>query len=433
MEVLQATARVLVEWMVYCLIEGSVLALFVWLLLRLLPRQNAGTRFTLWFSVLLAMVALPLVGGPGRAAIATSQNGTPNHGLISLSSSWAFIIFLAWVSLAAVALARVAAGLWQVSRLRRESREILPAVLGQEVQSILASARPVSLRISDRVQVPTAIGFFKPAILVPGWFLEEISPAELKHVLLHELSHLRRHDDWTNLAQKIIKALLFFHPSVWWVEQRLSLEREMACDDAVLAQAASPQDYANCLRHVAEKSFLRRQLALAQAVVNRMRQLSLRVAQILDANRPNGTHLWRPAVPVVLAAASLCGLSAWNAPAIVSFKDNGQKVAATSSPASFNHTAAMNREVTAPHLVLANATLRSAKPAEIRRPARIARTAVAKSAVTSTAQRVDYVVSEQIFVTFTGTQQKWQMHVWQVRMLLPVNNYPDNITPRKKT
>jgi beta-lactamase regulating signal transducer with metallopeptidase domain len=71
---------------------------------------------------------------------------------------------------------------------------------------------------------------------------------------LHELAHLRRYDDWTNLAQKLVKALFFFHPAVWWIEKQVSLEREMACDDAVLAETASPRAYAECLAHLAEKT-----------------------------------------------------------------------------------------------------------------------------------------------------------------------------------
>ena len=95
--------------------------------------------------------------------------------------------------------------------------------------------------------------------------VKELSTAELNSILIHELAHLRRWDDWTNLGQQILKALLFFHPAVWWIESKLALEREMACDDAVLAKTANPRGYAQCLISVAEKSFARRGLALAQA------------------------------------------------------------------------------------------------------------------------------------------------------------------------
>ena len=90
--------------------------------------------------------------------------------------------------------------------------------------------------------------------------MQELSAVELNAILLHELAHLRRWDDWTNLIQKIVGAVLFFHPAVWWIEKKLALEREMACDDLVLAKTASPRAYAECLVSLAEKSLLRRGL-----------------------------------------------------------------------------------------------------------------------------------------------------------------------------
>ena len=58
--------------------------------------------------------------------------------------------------------------------------------------------------------------------------------------------------DWTNLLQKLVRAVFFFHPAVWWIENRLSLEREMACDDMVLAQTASASTTARAPRGAAE-------------------------------------------------------------------------------------------------------------------------------------------------------------------------------------
>ena len=118
---------------------------------------------------------------------------------------------------------------------------------------------------------------------------QELSVEELKVVLLHEAAHLQRWDDWTNLTQKVFRAVFFFHPVVWWLEGKLALEREMACDDLVVATTSSPRAYAECLVALAEKSFGRRNLALAQAAVSRVRHTSLRIRQILDRKRSGST------------------------------------------------------------------------------------------------------------------------------------------------
>ena len=149
-------------------------------------------------------------------------------------------------------LIRLGFSLWHVYRLRRECREIDGASLASSAEAALAEVlqqvprmRRVKLLVSDEVRVPTALGFFRPAVVLPAWALRDLSADELRVIVLHELAHLRRWDDWTNLAQKFVKALFFFHPAVWWIDSRLALEREeIACDDMVLEQTANARTYA---------------------------------------------------------------------------------------------------------------------------------------------------------------------------------------------
>ncbi len=244
---------------------------------------------------------------------------------MTISSSWAWYVFLGWAIIALAGLARVALATLQVRRLRADATAVDMERLDPVLQTLVAEfqqSRPVTLMVSQQLEVPTAIGFRKPAIILPAWLLESMPAEELKYILLHELAHLGRRDDWTNLAQKVLKALFFFLPSVWWIERKLSLDREMACDDAVLAHSGTPRGYAECLAHVAERSFLRRQIALAQAAVGRVRQLTTRVAMILDPNRPPATQLWKPAIPVVILLAGLSALPASFTPSFVNFADD---------------------------------------------------------------------------------------------------------------
>ena len=123
-------------------------------------------------------------------------------------------------------LTRVLLATFQLRRLRSHAAPLKLESLPADIRSLIEEAqksRPVSLLVSNRLEVPTAIGFYSPAVILPAWMLESTPAEELKYILLHELAHLSRRDDWTNLAQKILKALLFFLPSVWWIERRLSL------------------------------------------------------------------------------------------------------------------------------------------------------------------------------------------------------------------
>jgi hypothetical protein len=214
--------------------------------------------------------------------------------------------------------------LWRVRTLGARARALSSAELDTLLPRSLAdscSRRGVKICVSGDVRVPTAIGFFRPTVLIPTWAIRTLSAAELNAIVLHELAHLRRWDDWTNLLEKSVRAVFFFHPAMWWAGTRLSLLREMACDDLVLAQTSNPRAYAECLVSLAEKSFLSRSLAMAHAAVNRMSETSRRVAEILDSNRPAGTRIWKPALGAVAmcSVAMLAVLS--RTPNLVAFED----------------------------------------------------------------------------------------------------------------
>ena len=211
----QSAAQVGVERMLNSIPEGLLIAGFAWLLLRILKQQNSGTRFAVWFSALLAIVSLTFV--PRHVAGAAAAWPSPHEPEIVLPSFWAMAIFVGWILIATLALTRLVAGLVRIRKLRRECSPISPAELPLGVRKTIEEmplARSIAICRSSAVAVPTAIGFFEPAILIPEWALKELSAEELKIILLHECAHLERWDDWTNLALKIARAVFFFHPAV---------------------------------------------------------------------------------------------------------------------------------------------------------------------------------------------------------------------------
>ena len=340
---LNQLVRISAAGMLNCVLQGIAIGLFAWILLRVMGRRNSSTRFAVWFSALLTIAALPVLGVAASSARAGSAGSA-----ITFPGSWALDIFLVWAVIAGAALLRVGIGLWQLRKLRATCPLVDPETLDPVLRGTLQefqAVRAVALCQSDRLRVPTAIGFLKPVVVVPTWALQELSTAELNSILIHELAHLRRRDDWTNLAQQILKGLLFFHPVVWWIESQLSLEREMACDDTVLATTSDPRGYARCLISVAEKSFMRRGLALAQGAVNRMRQTSLRVTQILDVNRSGAIRIWKPALFSVAAFSVACLVSLSRAPELVAFEDRLPEVAVTPGT---NQSSFENRVVATP-------------------------------------------------------------------------------------
>jgi len=342
---LASFAALALDSMLYCLAEGVLLAALLSLAMRFFPPKNSRIRFAVWLAALIAVAVLPLLGAAGMAVGHARGLSHDAHSVLTIPAAWAETILVIWGAMAILGLLRVAAGWRHIRRLRRSCVAISPELLSPQLQSAIADlrrSRPVSILVSPGANVPAAVGFFKPIVVIPAWLAEESAAGELEYVLRHELAHLRRWDDWTNLLEQIVKAVLFFHPGIWWIERKLTLDREMACDEAVLSEIPQPRLYAECLARVAEKSFLRRQLALAQAAVHRMKHLSRRIARILslgsnaEQGRVRGTSLWKPAVATVAAAGALSVAWTAQAPVLVRLADRPQvrNEAAAGSPAA---------------------------------------------------------------------------------------------------
>ncbi len=322
---IQTVAGISVERILNALPEGLLIAFFAWVLLRVLRKQNSGTRFAVWFLALIAIAALPMFGGFRFRPL----DWADIRPAISVPGHWALFVFIFWVLGSSIGMARLLTGLWRLRKLHQSCIPIVAADLDpavrKTVETISASKsmpsiwKSVTIATSEQVRVPAAIGFWKRTIVLPAWTLRELPSNDLNVILLHEFAHLRRWDDWTNLIQKIVRALFFFHPAVWWIENRLSVEREMACDDAVLAETANPRGYATCLVSLLEKSLAHRGWSMAQAAVHRAHEASLRLAQILDTNRPVATRIWKPALGMVGVFSMLCLIAVPHTPQFVAF------------------------------------------------------------------------------------------------------------------
>ena len=99
------------------------------------------------------------------------------------------------------------------------------------------------------------------------------------------MAHLDRGDDWTNLLQKLLRALCPLNPALFWAERQLCLEREQACDDAVLDAAGNARAYATCLTKLAETRLVKRAALLAPGMWKRHSELAGRVENILHRRR----------------------------------------------------------------------------------------------------------------------------------------------------
>ena len=336
MSPLQSLAQLTTTQIVDCFVLGTAIAALAGLGTVVMGRKSSGVRFLIWFVALIATASLFFFSGflgHGTAA------RVGKHEIV-LGPEWAIYIFGAWAFCATIGLARVARGLWRLRLLKRNCVPLDAAKAGLFEAEMWMGQRRFTLCTSQQVRVPAALGFFRPVIVLPAWVIGELSSEELRTIVLHESAHLQRWDDWTNLLQKVLRALLFFHPAVWWIESRLSIEREMSCDDMVLVRSRSPRQYAACLVSLAEKTHSHRSLALAQAAVSHLQNMAQRISKILDGRERTATPFLKPAAAAVAVFAAISFMAVQHTPQLVGFDNPAQGF--TASAEHFDYVANSN-------------------------------------------------------------------------------------------
>ncbi len=233
---------------------------------------------------------------------------------VSLPHSICLCLVSAWVLLASIRGGLIAARIGEVRRIKTTSTAPSQGLqtLFERLRSSLSARRNVQLKISGAHSAAVVLGFVHPVILLPAEMDKDGNEGELEHVLRHELAHVDRRDDWGNLAQHLVQAALFFHPAVWWISAKLSLEREIACDDHVLEVSGRPRAYALTLANVASRMSQCRHL-LAPGVSNNNSQLQQRITMILNTHRDRSPRLARSRVGFFTAATAMLAVLALNA------------------------------------------------------------------------------------------------------------------------
>jgi hypothetical protein len=146
-------------------------------------------------------------------------------------------------------------------------------------------------------ETPSAIGWLKPAILLPAATVAGLTVEQLEAVLAHEIAHIRRRDYLVNVLQVAVETLLFYQPAVWWISSRVRFERELCCDDEAVRATGNALGYARAL------TLLEKLRVPAPALSGAGGSLRYRVLRLVGEAQP-ARSLW-PAM-AALALALLC-------------------------------------------------------------------------------------------------------------------------------
>jgi beta-lactamase regulating signal transducer with metallopeptidase domain len=303
-------------WLLTWLWQGLALTVGISIVFRSLPRLDAATRYLIWWGALVALVWLGWASSPQMQPPMTTAG--PSEGIAGLNGvfqvaplpPWLLTTVISvWVTIALIRLLRVIPGLHSLYALNDSCRGFPQAIEEQLPlwQQVRASGRSARLMICDDLSGPAVIGLHRPCIALPSSLLGSLAVDELDQIILHEYAHVQRRDDWIRLAQTLLEAAVWIHPATIWLSRGLNLEREVACDDWVIARTGSPKNYARCLSRAAEVRGRIVQRVIAPALFSARGDLLRRIDRLLIANRNVRKKV--STIPVAIAVCALAIVS----------------------------------------------------------------------------------------------------------------------------
>ena len=290
--------------------QGCVVALAWCAMLHVLERARANVRYMVsWAALLLIVAALPALPwlqsttAPADAVLVMRSNA-----IVSLPATWwtsTLVMRVAWLTWATVCTVRLVFAMVALRRARKRSRPFPPRAESflSHWNRVRVAGRGATLVLSDSVSTASVLGWGRPMIAVAPSLVERLEAGELDRVLIHEWAHVQRRDDLGHILQLVVRALAGWHPAVWWIDRRLHIEREMACDEITVTITDSPKSYAECLLKLASLRRPARTVQAAPAVFTPS-SLRARVIKIVSPRRWM-TPVWSR----TLAAATVSTLS----------------------------------------------------------------------------------------------------------------------------
>ncbi|MBI1853396.1 MAG: M56 family metallopeptidase [Planctomycetes bacterium] len=295
---MSALVTPLLHWLGLAILWGTALALVTAAILAVVGRHaRPALHATLWLVVLVKFLVpagpswgFSLASGVGalsrsfahREAVIgddafTVSVGDSSPGSIAIAILFAWALGVAIVS--ALRLARHRRIVDSCRRLSLADRTTV-AVVANACRRLSVRRTP-EVRVSRDAAAPFVLGLRRPLLVLSRRHLDV--PDELEAIVLHEVAHLRRGDLAVRRIQWLAGTLFFFWPAVAWVNRRLDLARERACDEwALRLGRLSAAEYARCLLRAVDRRVPGRLAPEFVAMAAGRAQLRRRLGALLD-------------------------------------------------------------------------------------------------------------------------------------------------------
>lgn len=317
-------------------IIGSILSVFLLILKPMTKgRLPKSFQYYMWFSVVIALmlpiseiVVIPVsnpsilsmksmyditqrfvdtaLDKPFNLVFAPQNENGQNMGQIAYLPSTAVILSVFWQFGMIMVLGFHI--LCYVSYVRKLGRYNIRA--GQRetevLNALLESKKTLKLYKNSMVKTPILIGFFRPAVILPDKAYEDMM---LRNILMHEVTHWKRHDIFVKWLLIFVGAVHWFNPLVYLVRREMNKACELACDEAVIRRfdICEMQQYGDALIAVAADSI--RKIPLPIAMLEDKKNLKERLGAIMEHKKFSKTTVVTAGVILVTIVCAVLGFS----------------------------------------------------------------------------------------------------------------------------
>lgn len=285
---------------------------------------------------------VPAVSLANSDSLPARQTSTASSLALQPVRAKASYLLVAYVVGVVILLGRFSLSIVASSRLRTLVQPIADSALCAQIAiqaDRLRLRRVPIVALCARVSAPMLVGIAKPMILLPPALLCGLDPTHFGAILAHEMAHIRRYDLLVNLAQRLVEALLFFHPVTWWLSRRVSIERENCCDD-LAAACVGRLSYAEALLEMAALCLgqqRREHAALATLAADggNASDLGYRIRRLINAGETPRIGLTRRGLATGLTLLAVLASSwvAWGQPPQPNPKTPLERTSADTTPA----------------------------------------------------------------------------------------------------
>lgn len=186
---------------------------------------------------------------------------------------------------------------WRRHRLCTDSR--LLDVL-EECKASLGVTIPIGLIVDEKIPAPAVLGWLRPRLLLPASFAREASEDSLRHVLRHELAHVRAADIAAGWVFALVRCVHWFNPAAYFLHREWIRCREEAADEAAVQaddRTRASRAYVETLLGMAAESSLAPNLA---GIGESFRHLRRRIDRIMKTQHRKPRMLLTALVAVIL-------------------------------------------------------------------------------------------------------------------------------------